>query len=199
MKKGRLEAFSDGMFAIIITIMVLEIKAPHGNSFKDLVEQWPVIFCYLQSFWFVANYWSNHHHLLHTVKKVTGSILVANLNLLFFLSLVPFVTGWVSETDFAKEPVIVYAIALLVPGFAWTILQKLIEKHNPWNEQMKRAMKRQEIKAYISVFLYAASIPVAMVNTYISEGLFLLVALVWVFPDRRIEQAMEEVGNETDE
>ncbi|HSY77313.1 MAG TPA: TMEM175 family protein, partial [Bacteroidia bacterium] len=123
MKKGRFEAFSDGMFAIIITIMVLDIKAPHGNTFKDLLTQLPTIFCYLQSFWFVANYWSNHHHLVHCVEKVTGSILVANLNLLFFLSLIPFVTGWVSESNFAPEPVIVYAIALLIPGFAWTILQ----------------------------------------------------------------------------
>jgi uncharacterized membrane protein len=190
MKKGRFEAFSDGMFAIIITIMVLDIKAPHGNTFKDLLTQLPTIFCYLQSFWFVANYWSNHHHLVHCVEKVTGSILVANLNLLFFLSLIPFVTGWVSESNFAPEPVIVYAIALLIPGFAWTILQKIIEKHNPWTEKMKAAMKRQEMKVYISIILYAAAIPVAFFNTYISEALFLVVALVWVFPDKRIEEAL---------
>jgi uncharacterized membrane protein len=192
MNKNRLEAFSDGMFAIIITIMVLDIKAPHGDKFKDILTQIPTIFCYLQSFWFVANYWSNHHHLLQTVNKVTSSILVANLNLLFFLSIIPFVTGWVSETDFAPEPVIVYAIALLIPGFAWTILQKLIEKHNPWNEQMKKAMKRQEIKAYISIVIYVAAIPVATVNTYASEAMFVVVALIWIFPDKRIEKALTE-------
>jgi uncharacterized membrane protein len=192
MNKGRLEAFSDGMFAIIITIMVLDIKAPHGNTFKDLLPQIPIMFCYLQSFWFVANYWSNHHHLLHTANKVTGTVLVANLNLLFFLSMIPFVTGWVSETDFAPEPVIVYAIALLIPGFMYTILLKIIEKHNPWSEPMKKAMKRQEIKAYISIVLYVAAIPVAFKNTYISEAMFLVVALVWIFPDSRIEKAMAE-------
>jgi uncharacterized membrane protein len=154
MNKNRLEAFSDGMFAIIVTIMVLDIKAPNGASFKDLTTMLPTILCYLQSFWFVANYWSNHHHLLHAVNKVTGKAIVANLNLLFWLSLIPFVTSWVSETNFAPEPVMIYAVALILPAFAWTIFQKIIEKHNPWDDEMKVAMKRQEVKAYISLALY---------------------------------------------
>ena len=192
MKKNRLEAFSDGMFAIIMTIMVLDIKAPHGISFKDLSSTLPTMLCYLQSFWFVGNYWSTHHHILHTVKRVTGTILVANLNLLFWLSLIPFVTGWVSESDFAPDPVIVYAIALLLPGFAWTILQKIIEKHNTWDDNMKVVMKRQETKAYISIALYVAAIPLAFVNTYISEVLFIAVAIIWIIPDKRIEMAMKK-------
>ncbi len=189
MNKNRLEAFSDGVMAIIITIMVLEIKMPRGHELKDLAEILPALFSYFQSFWFIGVYWNNHHHLLHTVKKVTGKIMLANMLLLFFLSLVPFATSWVSETEFAPVPVAVYAIVLVSAAFGWTILQAIIEKESYWNTSVKKAMKRQERKGWISTFLYASGAPLAFVNPYISETFFVIVAVMWLIPDKNIEQA----------
>lgn len=191
MNKSRLEAFSDGMFAIIMTIMVLDLKVPHGGSITDLLPVVPDLVCYAQSFLFVGVYWTNHHHLIHTVKKVTGPTIVANLGLLFWLSLIPFVTGWVAACDFAPQAVAVYAGLLLIPGFFWNILISIIKKNNPWSEKMQEAMKRQEKKGYASVIIYALGIPMAFVNPYISEALFLLVSIMWFFPDKNVEQAME--------
>jgi uncharacterized membrane protein len=191
MNKSRLEAFSDGMFAIIMTIMVLDLKVPHGGTINDLVPVLPSLFCYMQSFLFAGVYWSNHHHLIHTVKKVTGPTIVANLGLLFWLSLIPFVTGWVAACDFAPQAVAVYAALLAMPGFFWTILSSIVKKNNVWSDKMQQAMKRQENKGYVSLFIYLSGIPMAFVNPYISEGLFLLVSIMWFIPDKNIERAME--------
>ncbi len=192
MNKNRLEAFSDGVMAIIITIMVLEIKMPHGHELKDLVPVLPAFFSYLQSFWFIGVYWNNHHHLLHTVKKVNGRIMVANMLLLFLLSLVPFATNWVSDTDFAAVPVQVYAVVLLSCGIGWTVLQSVIEKNSHWSPAIKKAMDRQTKKGWMSVVLYGSGIPLAFVNPYISEVLFISVAVMWLIPDKNIERAFDE-------
>ena len=189
MNKNRLEAFSDGVMAIIITIMVLELKMPKGHELKDLEQILPSFFSYVQSFWFIGVYWNNHHHLLHTVKRVNGKIMVLNMLLLFFLSLVPFATSWVGETDFAPVPVAVYAVVLLVCGMGWTRLQNMIEKYNDWSEEMKAAMHRQSYKGWASTILYSLGIPLAFVNPYISEAFFVLVAVMWLLPDKRIEKA----------
>jgi uncharacterized membrane protein len=189
MNKSRLEAFSDGVMAIIITIMVLELKIPQGSSLKDLESILPSFFSYAQSFWFIGVYWNNHHHLLHTVKKVNGRIMVCNLLLLFFLSLVPFTTNWVSETKFAPVPVAVYAVVLVITALGWSILQITIERTSGWSEEVKKAMDRQGRKGKISTLLYASGILFAFVNPYISEGLFLLVAIMWLLPDKDIEKA----------
>lgn len=190
MNKSRLEAFSDGMFAIIMTIMILGLKAPHGGTINDLQTVLPAFFCYLQSFLFVGIYWTNHHHLISTVKKVTGRTLVANLGLLFWLSLIPFVTGWVGVNNFAPQAVAVYAVSLLIPGFAWNILITIIKKNNTWSDKMHHAMLRQERKGYISIIIYALAIPMAFVNPYISEGMFLVVSVMWFIPDKNIERAI---------
>ncbi len=192
MNKNRLEAFSDGMLAIIITIMVLEIKMPHGHELKDLLLVLPAFFCYVQSFWFIGVYWNNHHHLLHTVKKVNGKIMVLNMLLLFFLSLVPIATNWVSETEFAPVPVAVYAVVLLTCGLGWTALQNFIEKESDWTPPIKKAMDRQTRKGWISVVLYGAGIPFAFYNPFISEALFVLVAVMWLLPDKNIEKAFSQ-------
>jgi uncharacterized membrane protein len=191
MNKNRLEAFSDGMFAIIMTIMVLDLKVPHGGTIKDLLPVVPSLLCYTQSFLFAGVYWSNHHHLISTVKKVTGPTIVANLCLLFWLSLMPFVTGWVASSDFAPQVVAAYALLLAIPGIFWTILISIIKKNNVWGIQLQHAMKRQEKKGIISMVIYLLGIPMAFVNPYISEVLFLLVSIMWFFPDKNVEKAME--------
>jgi uncharacterized membrane protein len=192
MNKNRLEAFSDGVMAIIITIMVLEIKMPHGHELKDLVPILPAFFSYAQSFWFIGVYWNNHHHMLHTVKRVNGKIMVLNLLLLFFLSLVPFATSWVSETGFAPVPVAVYAVVLSLCGFGWTRLQNMIEKYNDWSDEMKAAMHRQSYKGWASTILYGLGIPFAFINPFISEAFFLIVAVMWLLPDKAIERAFDQ-------
>jgi len=191
MNKSRLEAFSDGMFAIIMTIMILDLKAPQGGTIHDLLSVLPAFLCYTQSFLFTGVYWSNHHHLISTVKKVTGPAIVANLGLLFWLSLIPFVTGWVALCNFAPQAVAVYAVMLLIPGIFWNFLTHIIKKNNTWSDKMHRAMKRQEKKGYASIFFYTLGIPLAFVNPYISEGLFLLVSVMWFIPDKNVERAME--------
>ncbi len=191
MNKSRLEAFSDGMFAIIMTIMILDLKAPHGGTIRDLLSVLPAFLCYTQSFLFVGVYWSNHHHLVHTVNKVNGPTIVANLGLLFSLSLIPFVTGWVAECNFAEQAVAVYAILLLIPGVFWILFMSIIKKNNVWSDRMQTAMNRQEKKGYASFFIYLSAIPLAFVNPYISEALFLLVSIMWFIPDKNVERAME--------
>ncbi|MDB5282372.1 MAG: hypothetical protein JWO06_1447 [Bacteroidota bacterium] len=192
MNKNRLEAFSDGLMAIIVTIMVLEMKMPHGATLKDLATVAPVFFSYVQSFWFIGVYWNNHHHLLHTVKKVNGKIMVTNMLLLFILSLVPFTTGWVGETNFAPVPVAVYAVELVACAFAWTLLQITIEKNNDWSPAIKKAMARQGVKGWVSVILYTAGIPLAFFNPFISEALFVITAIMWLVPDKNIEKAFAD-------
>jgi uncharacterized membrane protein len=192
MNKTRLEAFSDGVFAIIITIMVLEIKVPEGKSWESLKPLIPVILSYVLSFLFVGIYWVNHHHLLHTTNKVDASILWSNMHLLFWLTLVPVATDWMGATHFDAHSVAVYAVLLLLCGFAFTILQLRIEKKNEDNEKLKFAFKVLRKKGIVSIIAYSTALVFAFVNTTVSGCLFLLVSLIWFIPDRNIEKALKE-------
>ena len=188
MGKGRFEAFSDGVFAIIITIMVLELKVPHGEDLDALKPLLPVFRSYVLSFTYVGIYWNNHHHMLHTVKKVTGGMLWANLYLLFWLSLLPFATGWMGENHFAALPTAIYGIDLIMAAISYTILQTLIVRYSGGeNERLKAAIGR-DLKGKLSVVIYAIAIGLAFVNNLISLFLYVLVAAIWLVPDRRIER-----------
>ena len=190
MPKTRLAAFSDGVLAIIITIMVLEMKVPHGEGFASLLSLLPVFFSYVLSFIFVGIYWNNHHHLLHTVTHVTGGVLWANLHLLFWLSLLPFVTGWMGENHFAAMPTAFYGAVLMMAGIAYWILTRAIIREDIQNSVLSRAIGK-DIKGKLSVVLCAASIPLAFVDEAIAQGIFVLIALTWLVPDRRIERVMK--------
>ena len=192
MNKTRLEAFSDGVFAIIITIMVLEIKVPHESTMSALLELWPVFMSYLLSFVFVCIYWGNHHHLLHTVHHVNSDIIWSNMHLLFWLSLVPFTTGWMGENHFQELTVAAYAVNLLLCGIAYYILQKTIMKHHTFTEKLAEAMKKQEKKGMASLVLYIISVAAAFYNPLISEIIFIVVSIMWVIPDRNIEKALSD-------
>jgi len=181
---GRLEAFSDGVLAIIVTIMVLELKAPHGTDWAAIKPLVPVLISYVMSFLFVGVYWGNHHHLLHTVKRLSAGIMLANLHLLFWLSLVPFATAWMGENHFAPLTVAVYAGLLCVCGLAYTILQKAIEACHRDDLRLKTVMERHSRKGIFSVIAYLSAIPLAYVEPYISVGIFFLVAIVWLVPER---------------
>jgi len=191
MGKNRLEAFSDGVLAIIITIMVLEIKMPHSPDWAALQDLLPVFISYLLSFVFVGIYWGNHHHLLHIVNRVSGGIIWANLNLLFWLSLIPFATGWMGENHFAQNTVIVYAGLLMACGVAYTILQKVIKSGHKTDDRLAATYASQERKGLISLVLYAASIGFAFYNTTISGLMFLIVSILWIIPDKNIERLVE--------
>ena len=186
MGKGRLEAFSDGVFAVIITIMVLELKAPHGADWRALQPLVPAMLIYLLSFVFVAIYWNNHHHMLHLTDRVSGAILWANLHLLFWLSLVPFVTGWMGENHFSAVPTAGYGVVLLMAGIAFTILEAAIIRHQGKHSKLKAAVGH-DIKGKVSALLYAIAIPLAFVHQLISDAIYVFVALMWLVPDRRIE------------
>lgn len=190
MNKNRLEAFSDGVLAIIITIMVLELKPPHGSDWAAIKPLMPVFTSYVMSFLFVGVYWGNHHHLLHLVKNFSSGIMLANLNLLFWLSLVPFVTGWVGENHFAPLPVMVYGLLLTVCGISYTVLQKVIESCNKDNHQIQLLLKHQTRKGLLSVFLYCSAAGLAWLNPYISVAIYFLVAIIWLVPDKNIEKAL---------
>jgi uncharacterized membrane protein len=187
--KSRLEAFSDGVIAIIITIMVLELKVPHGESLDALVPLIPVFLSYVLSFVYVGIYWNNHHHMLHAGHKVTGPMLWANLHLLFWLSLFPFATGWMGANHFAAAPSAVYGGVLLMAAVAYWILQQLIIASQGHGSLLKRAIGR-DWKGKVSPLLYLIAIPLAFWSPWISQGLYVLVALVWLVPDRRIERAL---------
>jgi uncharacterized membrane protein len=191
MGKTRLEAFSDGVIAIIITIMVLELKVPHGSSFSDLKPLLAVFLSYVLSFANVGIYWNNHHHLLHTVKRVSGSMLWANLHLLFWLSLMPFTTAWMGENHFESTPTALYGFVLLMCGVAYTILQRKIIHTHGRESELARALGR-DTKGKISLGAYIAAIPLAFVNEWIADTIFVAVALMWFIPDRRIERAIAE-------
>ncbi|KAA3437623.1 TMEM175 family protein [Rufibacter hautae] len=193
MNKGRLEAFSDGVLAIIITIMVLEIKVPHGQDFSALTPLFPVVLSYILSFLYLGIYWNNHHHLLHSAGKINGNILWANLHLLFWLSLVPFTTGWMGENNFAPVPVALYGIMLLMCSIAYWILQHLIINRSGHESELAHAIGK-DIKGKISPFLYLAGIVLTFVNPWISGLIYVLVAFMWLLPDRRIERIYETKG-----
>jgi uncharacterized membrane protein len=191
MNKGRMEAFSDGVLAIIITIMVLEIKVPRGNDFKDLIPLIPIFFSYILSFIYLGIYWNNHHHLMQTVKKVSGGILWANLHLLFWLSLVPFVTGWIGENSFAQKPMALYGFILLMAAIAYYILQIQLIKSNGTDSILAKAVGK-DLKGKLSPILYVIGIVLSWISTWISGAVFILVAFIWLIPDRRIERIIKE-------
>jgi uncharacterized membrane protein len=189
MGKTRLEAFSDGVIAIIITIMVLELKVPHGEEISVLSALWPVFLSYVLSFANVGIYWNNHHHLFHTVHKVTGAMLWANLHLLFWLSLFPFTTGWMGENHFAAAPVAVYGLNLLMAAIAYFILVRTIIAAHGSQSELALAIG-QDWKGKLPLPAYAAGVLLAYVSPWISCALYVGVALMWLVPDRRIEKVM---------
>ena len=191
MSKDRLCAFSDGVVAIIITIMVLELKVPTHADWASLAGVLPVFLSYVISFVYVAIYWNNHHHLLHTVARVDGLILWANSHLLFWLSLVPFATGFMGENDFAPLPTAVYGVSLLMPAIAYLLLQKAITRKHGVGAALARALGR-DFKGKISPFIYLAAIALAFLTPWVAIALYVLVALMWLVPDRRIERAIHE-------
>lgn len=192
MTKNRLEAFSDGVIAILITIMVLELKVPHGADFQALFELRSVLLSYLLSFVYLGIYWNNHHHLLHTVKQVRGGILWANLHLLFWLSLVPFVTNWMGENHFAAIPTAVYGFALLMSGSAYWVLQRVIVAQDGPQSLLAMALGR-DLKGNLSPLLYLIAIAAAFYQPWVAWGIYVLVAFMWLVPDKRIERAFEEL------
>ena len=190
MSKVRLEAFSDGVIAILITIMVLELKVPHGAAASALRPLLPVFLSYVLSFVFLGIYWNNHHHMLHLADRINGRILWANLHLLFWLSLVPFVTGWMGENHSSGLPTAVYGLVLLLAGVAYLILQNAIIAQQGPGSRLAEAVG-EDTKGKLSAALYAVAIPLAFVQPWISEGLYVLVALMWLVPDPRIESRLD--------
>jgi uncharacterized membrane protein len=189
MTRGRLEAFSDGVIAILITIMVLELKVPEGPELEALRPIAPVFLTYILSFVFLGIYWTNHHHLLHACDRINGSVLWANLHLLFWLSLVPFVTGWMGEHHVAPVPTAVYGVVLLFSAVAWTILQTImIRLHGP--DSKLAAAIGGDAKGKLSTALYVAAIPLAFANPWLSVAIYVFVAMMWLVPDRRIENTL---------
>ncbi len=189
MEKDRLLAFSDGVIAVIITIMVLELKAPHDDSLSSLAQATPIFLSYVLSFVYVAIYWNNHHHFYHLVRHVNGAILWANLHLLFWLSLIPFATNWVGEHFASAVPTAVYGVALLMPALAWYLLQSVIVRTQGRDSPLARVLGA-DLKGKISPVLYIGGIVLAFVDTRIADALYVLVALMWLVPDRRVEKAV---------
>lgn len=187
--KTRLEAFSDGVIAILITIMVLEMKVPHGADLETLFQLWPVFLSYVLSFIYVGIYWNNHHHMLHLCKNVTAGVLWANLHLLFWLSLTPFATGWLGENHFAQIPSMVYGIVLLMSAIAYWILQQQIIKAD--GHELKAAIGN-DLKGKISPLLYAVAIICSNFSSWAAMFFYVLVALIWLIPDRRIEKHIKQ-------
>lgn len=189
MGKARLEAFSDGVIAVAITIMVLEMHAPHGDDLDALLPLIPVFGCYVLSYVMVGIYWNNHHHMLNACKSVNGPILWANLHLLFWLSLVPFVTAWMGENQFAPRPVAVYGCVLLMAGVAYYILARSLIRHEGSDSALARAVGR-DIKGIISVVIYVIAIALSFFSQWAAVGLYIFVAVMWLVPDRRIERVI---------
>jgi uncharacterized membrane protein len=187
--KGRLEAFSDGVIAIIITIMVLELKVPHGADLAALRPLMPIFLSYVMSFVFLAIYWNNHHHLLQAVRQVNGRILWANVHLLFWLSLIPFVTAWMGENHFASVPVAFYGVVMLCSAIAYTILTVSLISHHGKDSSLAIAIGR-DFKGKISLVIYALAIPLSFVNSWFACGIYAMVSIMWLIPDRRIEKTL---------
>lgn len=188
MGKERLLAFSDGVIAIIITIMVLELKVPHSADLSALTKLLPVFLSYVLSFVYLAIYWNNHHHMMHTVTRIDGSILWANTHLLFWLSLIPFATGWMGENHFARLPTAIYGVALLMPAIAYYILQTAIIRSQGAGSPLAKAVGR-DLKGKISPIIYIVAIPLALVRPWLACALYVLVAAMWLVPDPRIERS----------
>jgi len=189
MSKGRLEAFSDGVIAILITIMVIEFHPPHGHAFGDLVPLLPKLLSYVLSFVFLGIYWNNHHHMLQATKHVNGAVLWANMHLLFWLSLVPFTTAWMGESQFAAWPVASYGVVLLAAAMAYFILSRLLIALHGSDSTLGAAVGA-DFKGRVSLVLYLAAIPLAFVRPVISCGIYVVVAIIWLVPDRRIERQL---------
>lgn len=196
MKTGRLEAFSDGVLAIVITIMVLEMKAPEDTTLKGLLSVAPVFISYLLSFIYIGIYWNNHHHLMQVTQKVNGKILWANLHLLFWLSLIPFTTSWLGEHNHYTEalPVATYSLVLLMSAIAYFILERTLKKHHDDNYALTK-LSTSSIKDYISLGFYVVSIPLAYINNWISISCYILVALIWLMPEKKLEELMDQAEN----
>lgn len=193
MQKNRIESFSDGVLAIIITIMVLGLKVPHEVSLHALIEMVPLFLSYVLSFIYIAIYWNNHHHLLHTIQKINGSILWANNNLLFWLSLVPFATAWSGENHFKALPVALYGMVLLMAAVAYYILTMTIIAAHGKDSVLAQAIGK-DYKGKISVVLYVVAVPLALLNSFVALGIYAAVAVMWLIPDSRIERAMHGKG-----
>ncbi|HEV2721313.1 MAG TPA: TMEM175 family protein [Thermoanaerobaculia bacterium] len=191
MTKNRLEAFSDGVIAILITIMVLELKVPHGTDLAALRPMLPTFLAYVLSFVVLAIYWNNHHHMLHATRHVSGGVLWANVHLLFWLSLIPFTTAWMGENEFAPLPTAAYGAVLLLAAMAYLILQTTIIASGAMAAEVVAAL-RDDWKGKISATLYAAAVPLAFVHRAIAGALYAIVALIWLVPDRRIENALRK-------
>ncbi len=187
MGKGRLEAFSDGVLAIIITIMVLELKVPHGSDIRDILHIWPVFLSYVLSFLYIGIYWNNHHHLMHSVNKVTGPILWNNLHLLFWLSLVPFATAWMGESHFSTWPMAVYGFVLLMSGVAYYFLAHCLASVHVKDSVIAKALGK-DFKGIASVVMYIIGIGLSFINHWFGFTCYALVAAIWFIPDRRIEK-----------
>jgi uncharacterized membrane protein len=191
MGKNRMEAFSDGVLAIIITIMVLEMKVPHSSDLQALKPILPIFFSYVLSFIYVGIYWNNHHHLLHSTHKVTGAILWANLHLLFWLSLFPFATGWAGENHLASVPTAAYGVVLFMAAIAYYLLQQTIIRQQGPDSLLASALGK-DWKGKLSPILYLSAIGLSFLNPWIATALYVLVALIWLIPDRRIERALTQ-------
>ncbi len=191
MKKGRLEAFSDGVIAILITIMVLELKIPHGTDWEAIRPIVPVFLAYVLSFVYLGIYWNNHHHMLYVTTRINGGILWANMHLLFWLSLIPFATGWMGENHFAPLPTAVYGAVMLAASVAYYVLQRLIIAEQGPHSKLKAAIGR-DVKGKVSPLIYVAAILLAFVSQWVADALYVLVALIWLIPDRRIEAKLDE-------
>ena len=189
MSKGRLEAFSDGVVAILITIMVLELKVPQGTDFAALKELTPIFLSYVLSFVFLGIYWNNHHHLFQAAKHVNGNVLWANLHLLFWLSLIPFTTGWMGENNFAQLPIALYGVVLWMSGLAYYILAQALISHHGDDSLLATALGRKR-KEVASLIFYTLAILISFVNTSISLAIYVLVACIWLVPDKRIERTL---------
>jgi uncharacterized membrane protein len=191
MSKERLVAFSDGVFAILITIMVLELRVPHGSDWAALQSLLPIFLTYVLSYIFLGIYWNNHHHMLHATQRINGGILWANLHLLFWLSLIPFVTGWMGENHFASVPTALYGVVLFMAAIAYTILQNAILAEQGPGSTLATAVGN-DAKGKISALLYLAAIPLALVRPVIADVIYVVVAMIWLVPDRRIEKRLSE-------
>lgn len=196
MTKGRLEAFSDGVLAIIITIMILEMKVPHGSNPGVIKPVMPVFICYVLSFINVGIYWNNHHHMMHAAEHINGAVLWANMHLLFWLSLVPFTTGWMGENHFATWPVALYGFVLFMAGSAYYILARLLVNLHGKDSTLAVALGKDN-KGLLSILIYASGVALTFYNQWIGVSLYVLVEIIWFIPDRRIEKKIMEEENQS--